>query len=69
MPEWYNPVYHDPSSGGEYNQWNHNGPPKNPYTNKTLNYTGAYPIKDFVADLQTPQAKELINNFDLDIFW
>ncbi|KAG0185384.1 hypothetical protein DFQ28_009411 [Apophysomyces sp. BC1034] len=62
LPEWYNPSYHDGSSG-----WG--GPPKNPYTNKTIPYTGAFQIQDFVNELQLPQAQELIRDYDPAIFW
>ncbi|KAI9250532.1 alpha-L-fucosidase-domain-containing protein [Phascolomyces articulosus] len=63
MPEWYHPEYNDESLG-----WH--GPPKNPYTGKTIPYTGYNPpIQDFVNEVQVPQAMELIEQHEPDIFW
>lgn len=62
MPEWYHPSYHD--------RWlNWDGPPVNPYTGKTVPYTGSPAVNDFVNEVQVPQALELIDNFEPDIMW
>ncbi|KAG2215538.1 hypothetical protein INT45_010724 [Circinella minor] len=63
LPEWFHPEYNDESLG-----WH--GPPKNPYTGQTIPYTGYNPpIKDFINQIQVPQAMELINQHEPDIFW
>ncbi|ORZ24074.1 glycoside hydrolase superfamily [Absidia repens] len=63
LPEWYHPKYKD----SNFDDWH--GPPFNPYTNKTIPYTGSTPIDDFVNDLQLPQFLELVNNYEPDIIW
>ncbi|KAI8140551.1 alpha-L-fucosidase-domain-containing protein [Fennellomyces sp. T-0311] len=62
LPEWFHPQYKDDSLG-----WH--GPPKNPYTGKTIEYTNSPVIRDFVNELQVPQAMELIEHHEPDIFW
>lgn len=62
LPEWYHPQYKDDSLG-----WH--GPPMNPYTQKETPYTGYRKIDDFVHELQVPQAKELLQQHQPDIFW
>lgn len=62
MPEWYHPSYHDSWLG-----WH--GPPLNPFTGAQAPYIGAPPVEDFVNDVQVPQALELIDNYQPDIFW
>lgn len=62
LPEWYHPQYRDDSLG-----WH--GPPMDPYTQKQIPYTGYRKISDFVHELQVPQAKELIQQHQPDIFW
>ncbi|KAI8378536.1 alpha-L-fucosidase-domain-containing protein [Blakeslea trispora] len=62
LPEWYHPDYHDNSI-----HWN--GPPVNPYTGKTVPYTGSHRVSSFVNDIQVPQFLELMDQFDPDIMW
>lgn len=64
MPEWYHPLYRDDSLG-----WH--GPPRNAYSHQQVAYHGVdtQAIHSFVDDVQTPQALELIRNYDPDIFW
>ncbi|KAG2210920.1 hypothetical protein INT47_000077, partial [Mucor saturninus] len=62
LPEWYHPKYNDESLG-----WK--GPPKNPYTDEVVSYTGSRLIEDFVNELQVPQLQELANNYNPDILW
>ncbi|KAI8342200.1 alpha-L-fucosidase-domain-containing protein [Choanephora cucurbitarum] len=62
LPEWYHPDYRDDSI-----HWN--GPPVNPYTEKTVPYTGGQRVSDFVNDIQVPQFLELIQQFEPDIMW
>ena len=63
LPEWYHPQFDGSDKG-----WA-GGPPRNPYTGKEVPYTGYRPIQDFVNELQVPQALELIDNYQPDIFW
>ena len=62
LPEWYHPSYHDGSI-----HWD--GPPRNPYTRKQVEYHGAPKVKDFVNDVQVPQFFELIHQYEPDIMW
>ncbi|KAI8335348.1 alpha-L-fucosidase-domain-containing protein [Chlamydoabsidia padenii] len=62
LPEWYHPQYRDDWLG-----WS--GPPRNAYNSSIVPYTGSPPIDDFVNELQVPQFKELIDNFEPDIIW
>ncbi|KAI8381456.1 alpha-L-fucosidase-domain-containing protein [Radiomyces spectabilis] len=62
LPEWYHPKYQDDSLG-----WH--GPPYNPYTNKPIPYTGYAAVQDFVNELQVPQIRELIHQYEPDIMW
>lgn len=63
LPEWYHPQFDGSDKG-----WS-GGPPRNPYTGEQVPYTGYKPIQDFVNELQVPQALELIDNYQPDIFW
>lgn len=63
MPEWFHPSYHDSSI-------NWHGPPVNPYTGKTVTYTGASQVvSSFVNEVQVPQFLELIHHYEPDIMW
>lgn len=71
MPEWYHPDYlkyqhtTDPGwAGGCFGF-----PNVNPYTNKSVTYTGYTPVKDFVTDVQLPQMNELAYNYNTEIMW
>lgn len=41
----------------------------NPYTNKTIPYTGYVPVNDFVPDLQLPQMRQLAYHYETEIMW
>ncbi|WP_329370554.1 alpha-L-fucosidase [Streptomyces sp. NBC_00669] len=58
MPEWFNPD----------NPWMGHAP-RNPYTLEPVPYTGYTAGKDFVADYQAPQMRELIEGYDPDVIW
>ncbi|WP_029136391.1 alpha-L-fucosidase [Nakamurella lactea] len=58
LPEWFNPD----------NPWLGHAP-RNPYTQKSVPYTGYQAGKDFVKDYQTPQLIELIDGYDPDVIW
>jgi hypothetical protein len=63
LPEWFHPSYHDSSI-------NWHGPPVNPYTDKTVTYTGASQVvSSFVNEVQVPQFLELIHHYEPDIMW
>ncbi|KAL5115079.1 hypothetical protein ACEQ8H_007054 [Pleosporales sp. CAS-2024a] len=69
MPEWFNPAYAPYAldcCGGFPG-----GPPRNPYTNETITYTGYVPIDDFVKDLQLPQMETLAYDarYETEIMW
>ncbi|KAI9310463.1 glycoside hydrolase superfamily [Dichotomocladium elegans] len=63
LPEWYHPHYDGRRLG-----WA-GGPPRNPYTGAKIPYTGSAQARDFVNELQVPQALELIERFEPDVFW
>ncbi|KAM3541185.1 hypothetical protein ARSEF1564_005876 [Beauveria bassiana] len=63
LPEWYNPSYKN--GGGSFA----GGPPTNPYTGKTLDYTGYVEVHDFVADVQAPQMEALAYAYDTEMLW
>jgi alpha-L-fucosidase len=65
MPEWFNPAY---TKYTRDNKWGI-GPPKNPYTNKTVPYTGFVEVDDFLKDIQLPQMNILANKYDTEIMW
>ncbi|KAH8700050.1 glycoside hydrolase superfamily [Phaeosphaeriaceae sp. PMI808] len=65
MPEWFNPAY---TKYGRDNKWGI-GPPINPYTNKTVPYTGFVEVDDFLQDIQLPQMNILANDYDTEIMW
>lgn len=58
MPEWYNPD----------NPWTGHGP-RNPYTGAAEPYTGHRSGGDYVRDLQAPQMRELVHQYDPDVIW
>ncbi|MDH6626230.1 alpha-L-fucosidase [Streptomyces sp. LBL] len=58
MPEWFNPD----------NPWTGH-PPRNPYTQEPVPYTGYTAGKDFVKDYQAPQMLELIEGYDPEVIW
>ncbi|MEV4315431.1 alpha-L-fucosidase [Actinocrispum sp. NPDC049592] len=58
MPEWYNPD--SPWMGH---------PPRNPYTGAPEPYTGYQSGRDYVHDLQAPQMREIVNQYDPDVIW
>ncbi|KAM3550849.1 hypothetical protein ARSEF4850_008144 [Beauveria asiatica] len=62
LPELYNPKY---KHGGSYA----GGPPTNPYTGATLEYTGYVEVDDFVADVQAPQMEALAYAYDTEMLW
>lgn len=69
MPEWFNPSYAPYAldcCGGFPG-----GPPKNPYTNETIPYTGYVPINDYVKDLQLPQMESLAydSRYETELMW
>jgi alpha-L-fucosidase len=62
MPEWFNPAY--PTSGS------FGSSPRNPYTGKTVPYTGSPGFTDFVNELQLPQLLELVDlDLNVKIIW
>jgi alpha-L-fucosidase len=44
-------------------------PPRNPYTQKPVPYTGYASGRDFVLDYQLPQMLELVHGYDPDVIW
>ncbi|KUL84718.1 hypothetical protein ZTR_07609 [Talaromyces verruculosus] len=67
LPEWYNPAYAEYAItwGGGFP----GGPPVNPYTNKTIPYTGYVPVNDFVTDIQLPQMQQLAYQYETELMW
>ncbi|PVH94282.1 glycoside hydrolase family 29 protein [Periconia macrospinosa] len=67
MPEWFNPAY---TNYTRDNKWGiGQGPPVNPYTNKTVPYTGFVEVGDFLQDIQLAQMNILAKNYDTEIMW
>ncbi|KAJ6436415.1 alpha-L-fucosidase [Purpureocillium lavendulum] len=69
--EWYNPA----SAKYSWDPWQNGyvafpgGPPKNPYSNQVVPYTGYVEIKDFITDIQLPQMRQLAYEYDTDLMW
>jgi alpha-L-fucosidase len=64
MPEWFNPAWKPYG----FSAWP-GGPPKNPYTNEVIPYTGFVEVEDFVTDIQLPQMRTLADEYGIDIMW
>ena len=64
MPEWYNPAYTRYATKDCPG-----GPPKNPYTNEVIEYTGYTPVDDFVTDIQLPQMRQLAYEYETELMW
>ena len=64
LAEWYHPDggWDPPAHSLEVG-------PQNPYTGESVPYTGHQPVDDVVMDHQYPQMKELVDDFDPDMFW
>jgi alpha-L-fucosidase len=58
MPEWYNPD----------EPWMGHGP-RNPYTGADEPYTGYQAGRNYVQDLQAPQMREIVHQYDPDVIW
>jgi len=65
MPEWYNPAYTPYGDNVTFGV----GPPKNPYTNETVPYTGYVEVDDFLTGIQYPQMEILAYNYNTSIMW
>ncbi|KUL85952.1 hypothetical protein ZTR_06431 [Talaromyces verruculosus] len=65
LPEWFNPGYTEYAISWGFP----GGPPVNPYTNKTIPYTGYVPVNDFVTDLQLPQMQQLAYHYETELMW
>lgn len=64
LTEWYNPLQ------GPYGFLSWPGtPPTNPFTNQTQVYTGLVNVSDFINDLQTPQMRTVIDDYQTNIMW
>ncbi|KAK3939346.1 alpha-L-fucosidase-domain-containing protein [Diplogelasinospora grovesii] len=64
LPEWYNPLYTKYAQGEFLG-----GPPTNPYTGETIEYTGFVNVSDFVTDIQLPQMEALAYDYETEIMW
>jgi alpha-L-fucosidase len=64
LAEWYHPA-----GGWDPPEHSLEVGPTNPYTGEPVPYTGYQPVADDVMDHQYPQMRELVDNFDPDIFW
>ncbi|KAH8691685.1 glycoside hydrolase, family 29 [Talaromyces proteolyticus] len=64
LPEWYNPAYSN-YSDGTFGM----GPPRNPYTNEVVPYTGFVEVDDFLTGIQLPQMSILAYDYETDIMW
>ena len=63
LPEWFHPSYKPLGFG----QWP-GGNATNPYTGKTLPYTGAVPVNNYVTDVIMPSMKTLAN-MGTEVMW
>ncbi|KAI1036488.1 hypothetical protein LB503_003447 [Fusarium chuoi] len=69
MPEWFNPAY-VPYGWDQHYKGNYYGrPPTNPYTNKSIEYTGFVEVDDFIEDIQNPQIEALFYDYETEILW
>ncbi|KAL4723082.1 hypothetical protein ACLX1H_010323 [Fusarium chlamydosporum] len=69
MPEWFNPAY-VPYGWDQHYKGNYYGlPPTNPYTNKSIEYTGYVEVDDFIKDIQNPQIEALFYDYETEILW
>ncbi|KAH6695231.1 glycoside hydrolase superfamily [Plectosphaerella plurivora] len=69
MPEWFNPAYVEYGWDQNY-QGNYYGyPPRNPYTNESIEYTGYVEVPDFLDDIQVPQMEALAYDYGTEIMW
>ncbi|KAF4332603.1 alpha-L-fucosidase precursor [Fusarium beomiforme] len=69
MPEWFNPAY---VKYGWDQHWKGNyfgRPPTNPYTNKSIPYTGFVEVGDYLTDIQSAQMEALIYDYETEIMW
>lgn len=66
LPEWFNPSY----SGIDGKKGNFpGGSPRDYITGAPIAYTGYIPVSSYVADYQTPQMLELIDQYHPDLLW
>jgi alpha-L-fucosidase len=63
LPEWFHPDYKKYG----FASWP-GGNATNPYTNKTLPYTGYVPVNDYITDVILPEMKTLAN-MGTEIMW
>ncbi|KAF2193322.1 glycoside hydrolase family 29 protein [Zopfia rhizophila CBS 207.26] len=70
MPEWFNPAYTEYTRDNKWGIGSEaKGPPINPYTNKTVPYTGFVEVGNFLQDIQLPQMNILAYDYDTEIMW
>ncbi|KAH7210056.1 alpha-L-fucosidase-domain-containing protein [Fusarium oxysporum] len=69
MPEWFNPAYVKYAWDQHYKEIYWGRPPTNPYTNKSIEYTGYVEVDDFINDIQSPQIEALFYDYDIEMLW
>lgn len=69
MPEWFNPAYVEYGWDQNYKGNYYGRPPTNPYTNKSIEYTGYVEVEDFITDIQNPQMDALFYDYGTEIVW
>ncbi|KAG5753532.1 hypothetical protein H9Q70_003809 [Fusarium xylarioides] len=69
MPEWFNPAYVKYGWDQHYKGNYYGRAPTNPYTKKSIEYTGYVEVDDFLNDIQNPQIEALFYEYETEILW
>ncbi|KAF9776017.1 hypothetical protein IL306_005827 [Fusarium sp. DS 682] len=69
MPDWFNPAYMKYGWDQHYQGNYLDRPPTNPYTNKSIPYTGYAEVGDYLTDIQSAQMEALIYDYETEIMW